>query len=345
MTRFTLPLSGKPPAPRRVRVALVGLGPIGIAVGRALAARDDRTVAAAVDPAPDLAGRPLTELLGNGVGGRLRVLPNLDGLPAAAEVAVHATGSTLHEVLPGIEALLSRGLHVVSTCESLFFPSPADRREAARLDAWARKCGRVVTAGGVNPGFAMDAWPLMLATAMSRVDAVEASRVLDVSRRRLQLQRKVCVGEDPGTVRDLIRNGVAGHVGLLNSALFLAGRFGWPVDRAVRSQEVVVAPRDLDGPVPVARGRTAGLTETLRLYEGRKPRVTLRLVMAVGASPAEDRVRLRGEPPLEAVVVGGVPGDSGTVGEIVNLVSRLDGAPPGLRSVGELPLPFFPRPR
>ena len=42
--------------PTRVRVALVGLGPIGIEVGKALAARDDVTLLGAADPAPDKAG-------------------------------------------------------------------------------------------------------------------------------------------------------------------------------------------------------------------------------------------------------------------------------------------------
>jgi len=342
MSRFTLSLPARPPHPRRVRVLLVGLGPIGTAVGRALAARPDRTVVGAVDPAPELVGRPLRELLGEDVPARLRVVPSLDHAPASAEVAVHATGSVLERAVPALEALLSLGLHVVSTCEPLFHSLPETRREFERLDAWARKCGRVVVGGGVNPGFALDVLPLTLASGMTRVTRVEATRVLDVRTRRRPLMRKVCVGEDPALVRDLIRNGVAGHVGLLNSGCFLAEALGWPVSRAVREIEPVTAAADIRGPIPVRAGMTAGIAESLRLYEGRKLRVSLKLTMAAGADPVEDRVRLQGEPPLELVVPGGIPGDAGTVGQVVNLVGRVTGAEPGLRSVADLALPRFP---
>ena len=89
---------------------------------------------------------------------------------------------------------------------------------------------------------------------------------------------------------------------------------------------------------------TAGIEESLRLYEGRTLRVALRLVMAAGASPVEDRIRLHGEPPLESVIPGGIPGDRGTVGEVVNLVGRMVDAEPGLRSVADLALPRSSRP-
>ena len=47
----------------RARVSLVGLGPIGIEVGKALAGREGIELSGAADPAPDKAGRPLASLL------------------------------------------------------------------------------------------------------------------------------------------------------------------------------------------------------------------------------------------------------------------------------------------
>ena len=45
------------------RVALVGLGPIGVEVGKALAGREFMTLLGAADPALDKAGKPLADLL------------------------------------------------------------------------------------------------------------------------------------------------------------------------------------------------------------------------------------------------------------------------------------------
>jgi len=47
----------------RARVCLIGLGPIGIEVGKALAGREGIELAGAADPAPDKAGRPLASML------------------------------------------------------------------------------------------------------------------------------------------------------------------------------------------------------------------------------------------------------------------------------------------
>ena len=45
-------------------MALVGLGPIGVEVGRALVPRTDIDILGAADPAPDKFGRELEEVLG-----------------------------------------------------------------------------------------------------------------------------------------------------------------------------------------------------------------------------------------------------------------------------------------
>src|SRR6185295_13939607 len=70
-------LTGTPAGIGVVRVALVGLGPIGLEIGRALAARPGVRVLGAADPAPSLAGTD--------VGTHLRGGPN--GHPVVATAA------------------------------------------------------------------------------------------------------------------------------------------------------------------------------------------------------------------------------------------------------------------
>ena len=342
MERTEIALDRRVRSSRVIRVALGGLGPIGISVAKALADRPRFEVVTAVDPGSGVTGQSLSKLTGGPNPDHVRVLSSFREVTESADVAVLATGSALGEVAPLIEELLSRKLHVVSTCEELFHPGPDAVSEVERLDGVARRVGRAVVAGGINPGFAMDVLPLTLATTMLRVDAVEVSRVLDARTRRLPFQRKVCVGEDLQTARERIEAGKAGHVGLLNSALFLAERFGFGVDRAVRELRPVIADRPLSGPIEVGRGKTAGLEENLVLYEGDRARITFRLVMAAGASPVEDRVRLAGEPSVESTVSGGFPGDESTAAEIVNLIGPVADAAPGFRSPADLALPWFP---
>src|SRR5262249_49255425 len=109
----------------RARVALVGLGPIGIEVGKALAGRPQISLRGAADPAPEKAGKPLSELLDGAFAG-VRISPSasvLYGETAStrgrSDVVALCTGSRLHAVLSQIEDAAKAGFHIVSTCEEL----------------------------------------------------------------------------------------------------------------------------------------------------------------------------------------------------------------------------------
>jgi len=109
----------------RARVALVGLGPIGIEVARALNGRAHIEILGAADPDAAIAGRGLSEVTGvSGRGPGPAVDPSAAALYARSsgnrgqrDVVVLCTGSRLQNVLPQIEEAVAAGFHVVSTCE------------------------------------------------------------------------------------------------------------------------------------------------------------------------------------------------------------------------------------
>src|SRR5262245_21003786 len=88
-----------------VRVALVGLGPIGLEVGRALAARPGVSILGVADPHPSLQGQDVGTLLSGGPSGRL-VVGSAAELYAASQasrqkgdVAILCTGSRLDRIV------------------------------------------------------------------------------------------------------------------------------------------------------------------------------------------------------------------------------------------------------
>ena len=320
-------MAGSAPVP----VLMVGLGSIGVSIGRALAAQPWARVIGGVDPA--YAGTSLAALLDAPVPKASKVVATVREIAKGPGVAVHCAGSRLATAAPLIAETLNQGYHVVSTCEELFHPLEAHREIAEKLSRTAKRQARTLVAGGVNPGFAMDVWPLTLASSMLRVDRVRVSRTLDASRRRRSFQEKVCLGEPLSSVKRAIKEGNIGHVGLENSARFLADRLGFEIDKVTHKVTPVAA---LPGTPWAASGRIAGLSESLVLYQGRTRRVELQLTMASGAAPEEDRVELAGVPGLTAVIPGGLPGDICTVAQIVKLVQMVGGAP-GLVQVGTPP--------
>lgn len=310
---------------REITVLQYGLGPIGLGVVEEVARRPGMRLVGAVDIAADKRGRPLSDCTQAPVG-RIRIAGSLKqalrGRKAA--VAAHCTGSRLAEVESQILELINAGLNVVSTCEELAYPWPYHPDEARRIHCAARRKRVTVLGTGVNPGFVMDLLPIVLGSAMRSVNGVEITRVVDAATRREPLRRKVGVGLTRAEF--LARGSKMGHVGLLESAAMVADALGLEVDRFEERLRPVVR-----------RGRVAGIDQTAVGVKGGKPVVSLRLQMYAGARRPHDRIVLKGKPPLDAVIRGGVSGDEATVAAVVNRLAAVVQAPPGLLTVKDLP--------
>src|SRR5262249_57204331 len=99
----------------RARVALVGLGPIGIEVGKALLDRPYLELLGAADPATQIAGKPLSQILGTGPS--TAVDASAKGLYSRSkagrhkqDVAVPCPGSRLPSAMPPTQAAVPAGL-------------------------------------------------------------------------------------------------------------------------------------------------------------------------------------------------------------------------------------------
>ena len=326
---------------RTLKVLHYGLGPIGQGVARLILETPGLKIAGATDTAPEIAGRDLGELLGHARKLRLRV----DGSPervlrrVEADVAVLCTSSSLAEVKRPLEALVARGLHVITTCEEMSFPLPAQRRKLRALDALARRKRVSVLGTGVNPGYAMDALVLMLTAPCARVRRVSVTRVVDAGTRRLPLQRKVGAGLTLPQFRRAASENSVRHLGLLESAHMIAAALGFALDQAEESVEPAVAPRDLETDyLRIPAGCVAGIKQHVHGYAGSELVVSLELQMYVGAGPERDHVLVDGTPTIDMTIAGGVPGDSASAALVVNSIPKLMAARPGLLTMPDLPL-------
>jgi len=325
----------------RARVSLIGLGPIGIEVGKALAGREGIELAGAADPAPDKAGRPLASMLDGAFPG-VMVTPSAAALYGAtsgsrsrSDVAVLCTGSRLHSMLPQIEEAIAAGLHIVSTCEELAYPELRHAPMARQIDRMAKEKGVAVLGTGVNPGLVMDRLVLAIAAACVRVDSVRVMRVVDAAKRRGPLRAKV----GAGLTREEFAAGVSakklGHVGLSESAALIALGLGLPIDEITETIKPVIAQKDFDG---IPAGGVLGLHQVALVQAGDEAKVVLDLKMAVGAPDPSDRIDIEGDPPLHLVAAGGFHGDRSTIGTVVNAIPFIVSAAPGLHNVVTLPL-------
>ncbi|MEX1253386.1 MAG: dihydrodipicolinate reductase [Dehalococcoidia bacterium] len=315
----------------RVRALLFGLGAIGAGIGRVAAQRDDIELAGAVDSAPDKAGRPLYDVLGvEPPPGAPNPAIDPDAEAALAsvrpEIVLHATGSYLPDVLPQLIACARAGGNVVSTCEELSFPWRRHPELAKQLDAEAKAGGATLLGTGINPGFLMDTLAVVLSGACQRVERVRLARIVDVSKRRDQLQRKVGVGLAPEEFAERVASGRFGHVGLKESCWLLAEGLGWRLDSLDETIEPVMGEGRALGIRQVARGTLGGRTVIEALVE-----------MSTATERPRDEIEIEGTPPVRMTIEGGVQGDSATGAIIVNAVPRVIAHAPGLITMLDLP--------
>jgi 4-hydroxy-tetrahydrodipicolinate reductase len=319
-----------------VRVSVIGLGSIGRDVYRALAASAGVRLVAAADPA--FAGRDAGEVSGLPPDGVAVVGRPEEALRAGeADVALVLTASGTDELWPTLQAAAAAGIDVVSTCEDLALADWATPERAREIDALARAAGITVLGTGVNPGFVMDRLPLQLAGACVRVNGIRIERVVDAAKRRAPLRAKVGADLTPQQFRDGVATRRLGHRGLPESCALIGRGLGVTFDEIRTTIEPVVA----SGANPragIAIGRVAGLRQSAVGLRAGREIARLDLEMSVDAPDPHDRIVIDGDPPLDVLIQGGTHGDRGTVGTAVNAIRAVVAAPPGLKTVLDLPL-------
>ena len=142
----------------KIRIAQIGLGPIGLETLKLAAGKPWAEIVGAVDIDPAKIGQDLgvltrqKRLRGRQVWGSLEDLVHYE----KPDLIFHTAVSRFKDAFAQIEPMARRGISVVSSCEELLFPRLREPRLAAKLDKVCKKSGARVIATGVNPGFVMD---------------------------------------------------------------------------------------------------------------------------------------------------------------------------------------------
>lgn len=330
---------------KRIRAIQYGVGPIGASIARLMREKQAIEICGAIDTDPAKAGRDLGEVVGapDAPWGVKISSDSKAVLAQSADVVIHSTSSSLPKVMDQLLACLEAEACVISTCEELSYPYRKYPDLAAKLDAAAKDWGVALVGTGVNPGFVMDKLVLTLAAVAQRIDHARAVRVVDASKRRLPLQKKIGAGMTVEEFRAQVTAGVIKHVGLPESVAMVADGLGLAVDQITETIEPVVADERIATEfLTVDPGQAAGVHQIARGLSGGKEAVYLELRMYVGARDPADTVELTGHPNISLVIPGGAHGDVATAAVVVNTIPAILDAPAGLRTSRDLPLGFFP---
>lgn len=329
---------------KNIRVALYGVGAVGALIAKHLLEKQGIDIVAAIDIDPQKLNKDLGEVLQLGKETGITITDNVEETleETRPDIVVHATSSYLRQTFSQIGALVKLNVNVVSTCEELSYPYISEPKLAKELDALAKKHNVTVLGTGINPGFLMDTLVITLTAPCTRIDRIEATRIMNAATRRVPFQKKIGAGLTIEEFNTKIKNKqITGHVGLEQSIAMIAEALAWKLDRiTVEPAEPIIAKKSVaSNDVQVPAGRVAGLKQTSRATVNNKEAITLHFEAYIGAEQEYDAIIVHGVPNISQKIQPCVHGDAGTVAMIANAIPRVINAPAGLQTMKDLPVP------
>jgi 4-hydroxy-tetrahydrodipicolinate reductase len=257
------------------------------------------------------------------------------------------TQSNLHEVTGQIEPAVRAGANVICIAEKLAYPWASDPDWADRFDALAKQHNVSILGTGINPGFMLDALIVMWSSVCLRIDSIKATRVNDLS----PFGPTVMKGQGVGTTVEEFKKGVAdgsivGHIGFPESIHLIAKALQWKVDEIVETREPIVSSVERSTPhVHVAPGDVAGCRHIGKGYVNGELKIELihpqQIHPELEGVETGDYIEIHGDPNVNMANKPEIPGGKGTYASTGNYIPLMLGAPAGMLTVVDMPLPRF----
>uniref|UniRef100_A0A7C4JMD0 Dihydrodipicolinate reductase n=1 Tax=Staphylothermus marinus TaxID=2280 RepID=A0A7C4JMD0_STAMA len=321
-----------------MKIGLYGFGSINRLLAK-YAVELGYDIVGVVDIDERIVGVDIGDIIGLGEKYGVVVSRNPDVL-VGSDIVYHATSSYLDKTYDQIMSIVTRGLNVISTCETLAYPYYRYPILARWIDEKAKQYGVSVLGTGINPGFILDTLVVILSSTNPYIKRVVATRSLDAAKRREAFRKKIGVGETPEIVSKKLESGeYTGHVGYAESVYLISEAAGLQLTRVVEYQEPVVAENDISSNnVRVAKGRTRGIRGWASGYVGNREVIRVELNALVGADEY-DEVLIETSDDVVKWRSSGVHGDKGTVSIMLNIGEKLWRYPPGLLTMVDI-IPF-----
>ncbi|MBW8785537.1 MAG: hypothetical protein JF593_13020 [Novosphingobium sp.] len=296
---------------------------------------------------PDKAGKDAGDIVGLPKTG-LTCSNDAETLIAMDADCVLFAAAQSPTLLDTVCRLLASGKNVVSPAGP-FLPNKWYPDETARIEAACREGGTSFHGCGVHPGFSGDILPLTLARLMNRVDSIEVTEIIDKVRNPMIYTEIMGFGLDPDELLANPRRSPETYKAFYSSMDLLAKGLGKEIEKVTVKFEVSKAKKDIEHLYGVVKAGTVGGQhyEWTAWVEG-APLIVYHFYWQLGedldplweAGEARYSVVIKGDPPLQCDLMGGMEADgrrpfyglpwTGLVG--ATAVPAVCDAPPGIVS-------------
>ncbi|MET8798736.1 dihydrodipicolinate reductase [Nocardia sp. NPDC004568] len=333
------------------RVTQWATGTIGRRALRAVVTHPDLVLAALYSQSPDKYGRDAGELCGLDTPTGVRATADIGQILARRPDCVLYMPRTCD--IDEVCAILAAGTNIVTTVGLFHHPPSMDPDIRARVEAACATGATSLHSTGSSPGFITEAVPLALASIQRRLDSLAIDEYADLSQRNSPgiLFDVMGFGGPPAefarTRLDHLRESFGPSLRLL------ADGIGRSLDEVTAVGEVATAGQTFEiAAGTIEQGTVAAQRITIAGRRAGHTVVSFRAVWHCGAEaetgwdirPTGWHLSVRGDAPLEIDMVFPFPlaemaehSPSYTANRAVNAVAPVCAAPPGIRTVLDLP--------
>jgi len=334
--------------PNRIKIILVGLGPIGVETCKLVLQKKSLNLLAVVD----IDSKKFGKDLGKFIGAKKKLnIPIVENLSSALhkfhpEVAILTSGSRLESVKEDLFTCIENKVSIISSCEELLYPFISNPALAEDIDKKAKEKFVHILGTGVNPGFIMDIAPLFFTSVCSNVKTIKAERVVDLNKRRKPLQAKMGLGKTKSEFNQMVKVKKLGHVGLLESAQLIADGLRMNISSYKEKITPILASKNFTTKYfQIDKGKVCGMNHVVQGFYGKQKLISLDLQMRVDLYKSFDKIIVDGTPKLNVIVENGVFGDTATVAMLVNCIPSLLHAEFGLLTMKNIQIPNYLNPQ
>ncbi len=330
---------------KNVKTLIWGFGAMGSGMASMLLRKEGYELVSVIDTHPQKVGRDVGELLGQESLGVKVTDSRMEAFSTEPDIALIATSSFVEEVAPQIEFALQNNANVITIAEEMAYPWIDSEEIAEKLDALAHSRGKTVLGTGINPGFVLDTLIVSLSGVCREVNHIHGKRVNDLAPFGPTVMSTQGVGTTPLEFEKGIQSGdIVGHIGFRQSIMLIGKALGWTIDSIVEERKPIITNvRRTTKYVDVAPGNVAGCKHTAKAYSCGRELIFLEHPQQV--CPEAEGVRtgdyivIDGNPPVDLKIEPEIPGGTGTMAMAVNMIPLVMGAPSGLLTMIDLPVP------
>jgi 4-hydroxy-tetrahydrodipicolinate reductase len=328
---------------KKIRVIQFGLGAMGsMMVKMLLEKRDVELVAAIVHNKEDV-GKDVGDLLKLGKKTGVKAYDDLSQVckKFKPDIMLHAAASYVPDVWKHIAPAVRSGVSVITIAEEMGYPFKKYPKLSKQIDKLAKKHDATVLGTGINPGFAMDALPLLITGICRDVQRIKVTRVIDFSPFGKAIQKNIGIGLSVEEFERGVKYGkLPLHIGLPECIHMLADALGWKLDKIRETREPVIAERPIEVPeyATIEPGKVAGFNH--RAYGIRKGEEIITLEELGRVDPTinyQNTIFIEGFPNITETM-NVPPGNITTSSHAVNMIPIVMRAPAGLISMKDLPI-------